>query len=121
MTLTLGTLTLSDGTRAQPWRIISSTGSRNVESATRIRAANVALFDRKNKSFSDVIELTRTWDSVSACASGCISLQNEILSEPLGTLSYGSTNRGNAIATNVSMSVFGCACIFTITLEGTST
>ena len=81
----------------------------------------ICLFDRKNKSFVDTIELTRTWESVDDCASNCIDLQNKILTEPLGTLTYGSTTRGNAIASNCSMNVFGCACIFTITLEGTST
>lgn len=120
MTLTLGTLTLSDGTRAQPWRIISSNGSRNVESATRIRASNVALFDRKNRSFTDTIELCRTWDSVSECAAGCISLQNQLLTEPLGNLYYGSTLRGSAICSSCSLNVFGCACVFTINLEGTN-
>ncbi len=119
MTLTLGTLTLSDGSRSQPWRLVSSNGSRQIESATRIRAADVKILDRKNRSFTDTVELSRTWSSVTECASEATSLQAQLLGLSPCVLSYGSTQRGTACASSVSLDCFGCACVFTITLEGT--
>lgn len=121
MTLTLGSLTLSDGTRLQPWRLVSSNGARHIESATRIRASDVAILDRKNRSFTDTIELSRTWSSVADCVSGALTLQSQMLALQPSVLSYGSTQRGTACVSSVSLDIFGCSCMFTITLDGTLT
>jgi len=119
MTLTIGNTTLSDGTRAQPWRLLSGGGRRLAETAPRIRAADAAVLDRKNRSFTDTVELTRSWESCAAATAGVTQLQSTLLGLAPASLSYGQTARGTAACTACDFDLFGCSASLRITFEGT--
>lgn len=123
MTLTIGTgngaVALSDGTRAQPWRLVTGTGRRLVETVPLVRSADAALLDRKNRSFADTLELTRSWESCAAAVAGVSALQAQVLALPPAALFYGSTRRGTAVCTGFDFDIFGCSASIRLAFEGT--
>lgn len=119
MLLVIGSTTLSDGTRTQPWELLSIDGQRVTETATRIRASDVAVLDRKNRSFSDTVRLTRSWSSADATILEATLLQKSLLALAPSALRYGNTYRGSGVVcTHVNVEVFGVTAVFTITFEG---
>ena len=110
MLLVIGSTTLSDGTRTQPWELLSIDGQRVTETATRIRASDVAVLDRKNRSFSDTVDATILEATL---------LQKSLLALAPSALRYGNTYRGSGVVgTHVNAEVFGVTAVFTITFDG---
>lgn len=119
MTLTIGTTTLSDGTRAQPWRLLTGSARRLAETVPLVRAADAAVLDRMNRSFTDTVELTRSWESPAAATAGAAALQAALLAHAPAALGYGATARGTAVCTACDFDLFGCSASLRITFEGT--
>jgi hypothetical protein len=110
VTVTLGTLTLAAGSRAEPCRLTASTAARSVQTAERIRAPAVLRLDRANVRFEDTIEVDCSYDTPALAAAGYAARRAAALAAPKATLTYTAggapVDIGQAIVESVELADF---------------
>lgn len=119
MTVTLGSLTLAAGSRAEPCRLLYASGTRQWQRALLVRSANGGIYDRGNRQFTDTIEVTYTYATPADAVNGLAARRSAALSAPPGILTYGGQVVGySAIITDYSGECFGCTAVVRITIQG---
>lgn len=102
MSITLGSVTLSDGTRAQPARIIGGSGSRAVQPAHPCRG-DIVLHDRQGRQFEETVEVAYTYATPTLAYAGWVTLRNAALAQAKAAYTVESSNIGNALIDNVRL------------------
>lgn len=96
MAITIGTLQLSDGTRAQPARITGGSGARAVQPSRPVRA-DAKVYDRQGRSFEESLQVDYTYATHALARAGWVSRRNAALSEPKGAYVDGPTTVGSGL------------------------
>jgi hypothetical protein len=96
MIVVLSGTTLAAGTAAgEPCRLVGGAGERAVQVQPGIRSAAPGIFDRKNVSFTDSIEVEYLYTTASLACSGFAAKRAAALALAKGTLTY----NGNTVST----------------------
>jgi len=102
MSLVVGSVTLSDGSRSQPYRTTDGSGSRSVSPSRPIRS-DAKIHDRKGRLFEETVEVDYSYESAAAARAGWVTRRAAALAQAKGTYSDGSTTIGSALIDNVKL------------------
>ena len=105
MIVVLSGTTLAAGTAAgESCRLVSASGERAVQVQQGIRASAPGVYDRKNASFSDSIEVEYQYTTPALACAGFATRRNAALALAKGTLTYnGTTASTGAIVRSVTL------------------
>jgi len=105
MIVVLSGTTLAAGTASgETCRLVSASGERSVQVAPGIRSAAPGIYDRKNASFSDSIEVEYQYSTAALACSGFATRRAAALALGKGTLTYnGTTVSAAAIVRSVTL------------------
>ena len=105
MIVVLSGTTLAAGTAAgESCRLVGGSGERSVQVQPGIRSAAPGIFDRKNVSFSDSIEVEYDYATPALACSGFVAKRAAALALAKGTLTYnGNTVSTGAIVRSVTL------------------
>ncbi len=115
MALTIGTYTLSDGTRSQPYRVTSSSGARSVQPATPIRAP-AKVFDRAGRRFEEIVEVSYSYDTPALARAAWIAMRAAVLALDKGAYVDNGTTVGNALVADCQ-TVYAEGCGLTVSFH----
>lgn len=96
MAITIGTYTLSDGSRSQPARITGGSGTRVVQTSHPIRADR-KVYDRKGRLFEETVEVGYSYDSADLARAGWVARRAAALLQEKAAYTDGTTVIGNAL------------------------
>lgn len=102
MALTLGTLTLSDGTRAQPARVTGGTGTRAVQASRPIRG-DAQVHDRQGRLFEETVEVSYSYATPEEAREGWVARRGAALAEPKAAYTDGNAVIGTGLADSVQL------------------
>lgn len=102
MSISIGTYVLSDGTRAQPARLTSATGTRAIQQSHPIRS-DKKLYDRAGRSFEETIEVAYSYASAALARAGWVDRRASALAEPKGSYVDGTVTIGLALIETCSL------------------
>lgn len=112
MSITLGSYTLSDGTRAQPARVTAGSAARAVKTSTPIRA-DAIVYDRAARRFEETIEVSYSYATPALARAGWITRRTSALAQAKAAYTDGSTTIGNALIESVTL-LYNDGCGITI-------
>ena len=88
MKVVIGSTTLGLGTRAQPARLVGSVGGGTIEVSPLIDSSAPDIFDRKNRTVRDVVEVDYSYASAALAETAVATLRKAALAAS-GNLVYG--------------------------------
>ncbi len=112
MSITIGSLTLSDGTRAQPARLAGGEGARAVQAARPIRG-DARVHDRQGRIFEETVEVSYSYDTPALAHAGWAALRDAALAAPKAAYTVHSAKVGNALVDSVTL-VWADGCGITV-------
>ena len=119
MRVTIGSLVLAAGSRAEPCRLVATDAARQVQRALRVRAADAAAYDRANVSVTDTLRAVYAYATPALAAAGMEARVAEALDAPAGEVAYGGSGKGTGIVERASGEVYGCSAEITWTVVRT--
>lgn len=119
MRVTIGSLVLAAGSRAEPCRLAATDAARQVQRALRVRAADAAAYDRANVSVTDTLRAVYAYGTPALAAAGLEARVAEALSAPAGAVEYGGVPKGAGLVERAAGEVYGCSAEITWTVVRT--
>lgn len=112
MSITIGALTLSDGTRAEPARLAGGSGSRAVQASHPIRG-DAKLYGRQGRRFEETLEVSYSYATPALARAGWVTRRAAALAQDKAAYADNGTAIGNALVETVAL-VWNDGCGITI-------
>ena len=118
MAITLGSLTLSDGTRAEPARVTGGSGSRAVQAVQPMRADGKVI-DRQGRRFDETLEVSYSYATHALARAGWVARRAAALAQAKAAYTDDGTVIGTALVESVSLAyVDGCGITVQYRIQG---